>query len=91
MRGQPSFVVWASKSVDAHTGYWDAYDGSMTGRPGLHEAAPYYFTYIDQAPGDDPLSCMSSQLEHSMAMLRSITRSSPCTDMLPASGVSAKS
>jgi hypothetical protein len=34
----------------------------MTGRPQPDEAAPYYFTYIDQVPGDDPLAVIESQV-----------------------------
>lgn len=33
----------------------------MTGRPAATEAAPYYFTYIDQVPGDDPLRVMDAR------------------------------
>ncbi len=35
----------------------------MMGRPQSTEAAPYYFTYIDQVTGDDPLRAMEGQLE----------------------------
>ena len=35
----------------------------MIGRPGNDEAAPYYFTYIDQLSGDDPVAVLESQLE----------------------------
>jgi uncharacterized damage-inducible protein DinB len=45
----------------------------MIGRPGPNEAAPYYFTYIDKAPGEDPLFCLKQQLEESSALLISIT------------------
>lgn len=33
----------------------------MIGRPQPEEAAAYYFTYIDQAPGEDPLALLESQ------------------------------
>jgi uncharacterized damage-inducible protein DinB len=35
----------------------------MTGRPQKSDAASYYFTYIDQVPGDNPLAVMRDQLE----------------------------
>lgn len=35
----------------------------MTERPGRHEAATYYFTYIDRVPGDDVVGVMEAQLE----------------------------
>ena len=34
----------------------------MIGRPVPGEAAPYYFTYIDQVQGDDPLRVLREQL-----------------------------
>lgn len=33
----------------------------MRGRPAAGEAAPYYFTYIDQVPGDDPVAALRAQ------------------------------
>src|SRR2546423_8411629 len=42
-------------------------------RPTKDEAAPYYFTYIDQVAGDDPLAAIRAQLEHSLAFLSGIT------------------
>lgn len=35
----------------------------VVGRPGSGEAAPYYFTYIDQVEGDDVLGALERQLE----------------------------
>ena len=35
----------------------------MTGRPQSSEAAPYYFTYINQVTGDDPLATLDTQLD----------------------------
>ncbi len=35
----------------------------MTGRPLATEAAPYYFTYIDQVAGDDALATIKQQVE----------------------------
>lgn len=34
----------------------------MRGRPQSTEAAPYYFTYIDQAKGEDPIALLEAQL-----------------------------
>ena len=45
----------------------------MTGRPGPEEAAAYYFTYIDQVEGDDPLRTLENQLDAYLPMLESIT------------------
>lgn len=45
----------------------------MIGRPRDDEAAPYYFTYINQAPGDDPVSLLESQLETNLALFSSIS------------------
>jgi uncharacterized damage-inducible protein DinB len=45
----------------------------MTGRPQEAEAAPYYFTYINQAKGDDALGIIESQLEKSMAFFSGIS------------------
>ena len=35
----------------------------MVGRPQSTEADPYYFTYINQVAGEDPLAVMESQME----------------------------
>jgi hypothetical protein len=35
----------------------------MIGRPSATEAASYYFTYIDQAAGDDPVAMIERQLD----------------------------
>ncbi len=45
----------------------------MLGRPQENEAAPYYFKYINQVAGEDPLRAMESQLDESLAFLRSIS------------------
>ena len=45
----------------------------MHGRPSSAEAAPYYFTYINQVVGDDPLSTIERQLEESLEMFRAIS------------------
>jgi DinB superfamily len=35
----------------------------MIGRPESDEAAPYYFTYINQTAGDDPVAALGKQIE----------------------------
>jgi hypothetical protein len=45
----------------------------MTGRPHDGEAAPYYFTYINQVTGEDATGVMESQLEESLAFFRGIS------------------
>jgi len=45
----------------------------MTGRPESTEAAPYYFTYIDQVMGDDVTSIVERQLDDSLALFGGIS------------------
>jgi hypothetical protein len=45
----------------------------MSGRPQANEAAPYYFLYIDQAPGDNPTALIESQLDESLAFFSGIS------------------
>ena len=45
----------------------------MIGRPEPSEAASYYFTYIDQAPGDNPVALLESQLESQTSFLANIS------------------
>jgi DinB family protein len=45
----------------------------MIGRPETTEAAPYYFTYINQVTGDDPLSTLESQLPESLKFFLTIS------------------
>ena len=45
----------------------------MLGRHHPKEAAPYYFTYINQVYGDDGMRVMESQLEESPAFFSSIS------------------
>jgi hypothetical protein len=45
----------------------------MTGRPQSTEAAPYYFTYIDQVAGDDITSIIERQLDDSLALFGGIS------------------
>jgi len=52
--------------MKAHGGF------SMQGRPATTEAAPYYFTYIDQVSGDDPLAAIREQLEPAVKFLSGI-------------------
>jgi|SRR5436305_1950153 DinB superfamily len=40
----------------------------MIGRPDSTEAAPYYFTYIDQVTSDDPLAVIETQLDESVKL-----------------------
>lgn len=44
----------------------------MRGRPEPAEAAPYYFRYIDQVRGDDPLAALEAQLDETLALLLGI-------------------
>lgn len=45
----------------------------MLGRPASTEAGPYYFTYIDQVVGDDPLSTIEKQLDESLRFFATIS------------------
>ena len=45
----------------------------MTGRPKNSEAAPYYFTYINQVQGDNPVRVIEAQLDEALPILRGIT------------------
>jgi len=45
----------------------------MIGHPQSAEAAPYYFTYINQVTGDDPLAALENQLEESQALFSAIS------------------
>jgi len=45
----------------------------MIGRPREVEAAPYYFTYINQVTGDDAVSTMESQLEEPVVFFSGIS------------------
>jgi hypothetical protein len=45
----------------------------MIGRPEAGEAAPYYSVYIDQAPGDNPLTLIESQLDECLSVFAGIT------------------
>jgi hypothetical protein len=45
----------------------------MIGRPEANEAAPYYFTYIDQISSQDVVSTLELQLEETLALLSGIT------------------
>jgi len=48
----------------------------MIGRPQEVEAAPYYFTYINQVTGDDVVGIIESQLEESLAFFSGISEES---------------
>lgn len=45
----------------------------MKGRPQQDEAAPYYFAYIDQAPGDDACELAERQLNEALPFLNTIS------------------
>jgi hypothetical protein len=45
----------------------------MNGRPQPNEAAPYYFTYIDQVPGENALAVIESQLDECLQLLSKIS------------------
>jgi hypothetical protein len=45
----------------------------MIGRPESSEAGPYYFTYINQVAGDDPLAAIETQLDESLAFFSGIS------------------
>jgi hypothetical protein len=45
----------------------------MIGRPKSSEAGPYYFTYINQVAGDDPLGAIETQLNESLAFFYGIS------------------
>jgi hypothetical protein len=45
----------------------------MIGRPQEVEAAPYYFTYINQVTGDDVADIIENQLEESLAFFAGIS------------------
>ncbi len=45
----------------------------MSARPQPSEAAAYYFTYINQVEGDDPLRVMETQLEQVLHLSTSIS------------------
>ncbi len=45
----------------------------VVGRPERSEAAPYYFTYIDQVEGDDVLRVLERQLEELPAFFATIS------------------
>ena len=45
----------------------------MIGRPSTAEAAPYYFTYINQVTGENPLATIESQLDESLIFFSTIS------------------
>ncbi len=45
----------------------------MIGRPQQSEAETYYWTYIDQAAGDDVQALLANQLEDSLAFFRGLS------------------
>jgi uncharacterized damage-inducible protein DinB len=49
------------------------YSNPMIGRPEPVEAAAYYFTYIDQVPGDDAKHAIRNQLDEALAFFSGIS------------------
>src|SRR5882672_10489819 len=45
----------------------------MIARPQDTEVAPYYFTYINQVAGDDPIAAIENQLAESQALFAKIS------------------
>jgi hypothetical protein len=45
----------------------------MIGRPSPTEAAPYYFTYINQVMGEDPLATIEKQFDEALVFLSTIS------------------
>jgi hypothetical protein len=45
----------------------------MIGRPSPTEAAPYYFTYINQVIGEDPLATIEKQFDEALVFLSTIS------------------
>jgi hypothetical protein len=45
----------------------------MIGRPESAEAAPYYFTYIDQVAGEDIFTTLERQLEEALAVFSGVS------------------
>lgn len=60
----------------------------MIGRPQESEAADYFFTYIDQVPGDDAVAAIESQLEESLALFAGISEETRCAVTRRINGVS---
>jgi hypothetical protein len=45
----------------------------MIARPEAHESAPYYARYIEQAPGEDPVGLIESQLGEYLRVFESVS------------------
>jgi DinB superfamily len=45
----------------------------MIGRPESSEAGPYYFTYINEVTGDNPLHIIESQLDEGVSLFRTVS------------------
>ncbi|HVW07653.1 MAG TPA: DinB family protein [Bryobacteraceae bacterium] len=45
----------------------------MIPRPGEQDVAPYFFTYIDQVPGDDPAGVLRPQLNDALELFAGIS------------------
>jgi uncharacterized damage-inducible protein DinB len=55
----------------------------MKGRPQPAEAAPYYFTYIDQVAGDDAAATIEQQLEETDALFAGISEQASLSRYAP--------
>jgi len=55
----------------------------MRGRPEAHETAPYYFTYIDQVVGDDPIGTLKAQLDEARNLFAGIDEEQSLTRYAP--------
>jgi len=55
----------------------------MIGRPQEGDAAPYYFPYISQVPGDDAIEVMERQLEQSLALFAGISEEASANRYAP--------
>lgn len=63
----------SSSSLPLLRRVWSERDNfDMIGRPETSEAAPYYFTYINQVEGNNPLQAMENQLHDAPAILATI-------------------
>jgi DinB superfamily len=52
-------------------------------RPQVADAPPYYFTYINQAAGDNPLLALEDQLEEALALFSTISEDRSLYRYLP--------
>ena len=53
--------------------YSERHNLGMIGRPQSSEAGQYYFTYINQVSGEDPLRVIEGQLDEGLSLFRTIS------------------